>query len=1124
MDDPSMTKVTEQDKAQKVKVKDLLEKLKAKKQLKEERRDDDYTSLNPNPGPSTETNIYNRHETKAQRDLANVEKHVNRCRTMISDVKGLFDGHPALSLPREQAWSLMNAVLDHGNVLPTSGLRACTAVVVEVDQNTTSNSFEADIELLQSREWFDELQILLKELQDDTNKKNDASASYCKVKAVYGRIGSFEILSEITDVTNMLGSIIHIQENDPEEFRLQIEKYIANLDSRTGGQYWPIVKHVRLRMPHCDVCSSGTTLVDLPGVRDSNAARDKIAKNYLKNCTAVWVVSSIHRAIDDKTAKDLLGENFRRQLLMDGQYGSIAFICTKTDVITPSEIIRSLNLNEKTKEYEENVKNMENMKTAVVKEIANVNNVLRGLRKSIEDQKNEARELKDTLANIDSLLEPAEGEQVQNEELEIIQEYKEELKTKDALIRENEDREQELLQQQKEACEKKTSLEKTISQERNKIVAICALARNDYSSSHIKRDFKDGLREMKRQNGMLNTEDPEEEEDLYVDDSDDDDGSTTNNLRVFCCSSTEYQKMKNLPAYDGPPQVFSNLTDTQIPALRNYVHEMTYNRQRQSLERLIHNLGRLVFDMHIYASERLNMIERGVQAAGSAIEDELERLDTDLGNALQKLTADIDDIFDGSLRPKIEKGASSAYEEANNTCAKWGAPAIRDRTTDRREGGLSCKTYIATTRRNGVYYSPTFGPVDFNEDLAAPMYRSMAIVWDTAFSEMLWRLMDQLHADIVARILDFNDRLQKQLELLGISAMRTDRLATQANCSANNKLTEMVSNLKDVVTPWQREISRIVTPHIQTMMLDEYGQCAADSGKDVFVRMKTYMAQGIDSKRGSMFDEAKQMLMEQLMKLRDVKSVKDILITDLRRGFEPLWEAPSKSLVARQAFAKVLDEFTVKMRVIYQEAGIQNTEDGHKLPAPRRGHSGGAAQGSSSVTTVARVQGDSTVARQPEWPTYTATIHKMEDTSYDTASTEAPLMAIGQQTLNDVYQDTLEDSQAAVSLLPKIEPDETATFSEPPAKTPSQQVSSTSSTRTIQSTNMNCSQPARIGEKGKGPGKSKGNMNSPLLSQTTTPKQTIPTSTVVTEPQDRPIQTTPTVTVKAEPTNTGYKE
>lgn len=42
-------------------------------------------------------------------------------------------------------------------------------------------------------------------------------------------------------------------------------------------------------------------------------------------------------------------------------------------------------------------------------------------------------------------------------------------------------------------------------------------------------------------------------------------------------------------------------------------------------------------------------------------------------------------------------------------------------------------TYRATTRRYGVYTSPTYGPVDFNEDLAEPMYRSMTIVWDRAF-------------------------------------------------------------------------------------------------------------------------------------------------------------------------------------------------------------------------------------------------------------------------------------------------------------------------------------------------------------------------------------------------------
>ena len=47
--------------------------------------------------------------------------------------------------------SLMNALLDHRSVLPTSGIRACTAVVVEVIQNNNSDMLEADIEFLQRR-------------------------------------------------------------------------------------------------------------------------------------------------------------------------------------------------------------------------------------------------------------------------------------------------------------------------------------------------------------------------------------------------------------------------------------------------------------------------------------------------------------------------------------------------------------------------------------------------------------------------------------------------------------------------------------------------------------------------------------------------------------------------------------------------------------------------------------------------------------------------------------------------------------------------------------------------------------------------------------------------------------
>ena len=40
----------------------------------------------------------------------------------------------------------------------------------------------------------------------------------------------------------------------------------------------------------------------------------------------------------------MLGNAFRRELLMDGQYGQICFIATQSDVFQKSEIKRSLSL------------------------------------------------------------------------------------------------------------------------------------------------------------------------------------------------------------------------------------------------------------------------------------------------------------------------------------------------------------------------------------------------------------------------------------------------------------------------------------------------------------------------------------------------------------------------------------------------------------------------------------------------------------------------------------------------------------------------------------------------------------------------------------------------------------
>lgn len=57
-------------------------------------------------------------------------------------------------------------------------------------------------------------------------------------------------------------------------------------------------------------------------------------------------MAPINRAVDDKAAKSLLGESFKRQLKMDGGFSTVTFICSKTDDISLIEAQDSLGLEE----------------------------------------------------------------------------------------------------------------------------------------------------------------------------------------------------------------------------------------------------------------------------------------------------------------------------------------------------------------------------------------------------------------------------------------------------------------------------------------------------------------------------------------------------------------------------------------------------------------------------------------------------------------------------------------------------------------------------------------------------------------------------------------------------------
>jgi len=75
----------------------------------------------------------------------------------------------------------------------------------------------------------------------------------------------------------------------------------------------------------------------------SPCSRSQPSKAKIKG---LWIAAPINRAVDDKVAKSLLGESFKRQLKYDGAYSRITFICTKTDDISITEVSDSLDLGE----------------------------------------------------------------------------------------------------------------------------------------------------------------------------------------------------------------------------------------------------------------------------------------------------------------------------------------------------------------------------------------------------------------------------------------------------------------------------------------------------------------------------------------------------------------------------------------------------------------------------------------------------------------------------------------------------------------------------------------------------------------------------------------------------------
>ncbi|KAG7055961.1 tat pathway signal sequence [Colletotrichum scovillei] len=804
--------------------------------------------------------------------------------------------------------SVINALLDEERLLPTNCLRACTASPTEISYNDSENPeelYRSEIEFISVEDWKKELKILFTDLLDDSgnisrecsNEDSEAGIAYAKIKSVYPNKTKEMIAQSDPDrlvnepaVARVLGSVKKLRATTAKDLYASMQRYVDSKEKNPHKkdvpmEFWPLIKVVRI-FTKANALSTGAVIVDLPGVQDSNAARAAVAQNYMKACTGLWIVAPINRAVDDKTAKSLLGDSFKRQLKYDGIYSAVTFICSKTDDISVTEAAESLDI--------------ESDISASWSKIEKLRGELRELKRKLNDAREEKSDLVDGLEQIDTLWDKwddlaskyADGKTVfapseskkrkrgatTSKSRKRKSSYSSSSESDDSDYNSDSDKENDpdsqnrqpltedkihekladLKNQKKEIRQRRKEVDAALSNMRQEIKsiqaeeerllgaakAVCIQGRNNYSKGAIQRDFAMGIKELDQEAAI------EEDEETFNPDEDIRDyDEVARNLPVFCVSSRAYQKMRGrLQKDDFNNDGFRDVNETEVPQLQQHAKKLTEGGRAAGGRRFLTELSQLLNSMKMWAANdgsRSHLSQRELQSEGTRVRMQLATLDNDFAKAVDNCIVSVKDALSESIYDYFDLSIPMAASAAGPTASGWGA--------HRSEGGMFWATYKATCRRSGVY-SGASGPRDFNAELLEPISRQLA--------------SEGFHGSVIARSQELG------ADYNGINMLSTQLRAHTA------RLREIPGTLRTVVQELQREASRGFHPVVQREMQPAYDICVAESGPGSYARMKNHMVSHVETSSATMFRYSTDSVKEQLEAL--CRRLQDELTTQVQ--------------------------------------------------------------------------------------------------------------------------------------------------------------------------------------------------------------------------------------------------
>ncbi|KAF4817083.1 Nuclear GTPase SLIP-GC [Colletotrichum siamense] len=835
--------------------------------------------------------------------------------------------------------SLINAVLDEERVVPTNCMRACTAVITEISYNTEEDAgkkYRAEIDFLSRAEWTQELLQLHRDILDDNGKiskdtrdeSSDAGTAYAIIRSVYPDLTPEELeqthptaLASRPVLQPVLGQTMTIEEKTCDVFYDKVQAYV---DSEENGKsqvptiaYWPLVRAVRIFLKS-KVLSTGVVLVDLPGSRDSNSARAAVAAKYTKECTRLWIIAPITRAVNDRTAKTLLGQHFRQQLKFDGSYSNITFICTKADDVALDEATETLGIRDTIQEMhrrwkeikpeieatKKSLKKLEAHKSnlhAEIKVAGNeidnwhgiYNKAMSGERvfAPFESPRKRKRHTEDEVRKkVKKEVEYSDTEESSDESDEEMpsqqDDHREPLTAEmaGAKLQELKDMKKSLRDEKKEVSREVSKLKSAIADltaERSKVNMemhrLCIQGRNKYSREEIQKDFAFGLKELDDE--LLAEQAQSDGQPPEVADIDYE--RIGRDLPVYCISSRSYQQLRGRMKKDRRVAGFTTLEETEVPGLQRHTLEFAATVQDGYFKSHLNEICRLLrgIDLFLAGDEAtLKMSDAERQEECKFLEKAVGKLRKTLEESVTSCMQDCETSATKVLK-RLPKAASKGSAAAVAMAKSWSASPDA--------GGLRFPTYRATCRRRGVFKGAA-GPRDFNEDLLKAMKNIYAQSWDQSFNKRFPELLDNLALTCDRMIGAFQARM-KGRRFLTDNTNLVQSILTKHVAAMKETQIHIAKQHKQFAQDHQRGANRMLYPAIEGALRGTYGYCAQVKGGGAFITIRSTMEKEIEKKRATMFydaasdaDSAVHTLLEGLEEMvrRNVTNVINIIEQD----------------------------------------------------------------------------------------------------------------------------------------------------------------------------------------------------------------------------------------------------